>query len=142
MLVKERTLAIIKPDAVSRGASGEIITRYEKNGFSIIALKKMHLNKTQAEGFYHVHKERPFFNSLTAFMTGGPVVVLVLQGDDAIKRHRDLMGATDPKKADKGTLRKDFGTDIENNAVHGSDGPDTARFEIGYFFPGVELPSY
>lgn len=137
--MNERTLAIIKPDAVSRGAIGEIISRYEKKGFSIAAMKRTRLSKAEAEGFYHVHRERPFFNSLTDFMTGGPVVILVLEGDDVIKRHRELMGATDPKKADPGTLRKDFGTDIENNAVHGSDGPDTAQFEIGYFFAGVDL---
>ncbi len=137
--MSERTLAIIKPDAVSRGSAGEIISRYEKNSFTIVAMRKARLNETEAEGFYHVHRERSFFNSLTKFMTGGPVVIIVLEGDNAIKRHRELMGATDPKNADEGTLRKDFGTDIENNAVHGSDGPDTAKFEIGYFFAGIDL---
>ncbi len=137
--MNERTLAIIKPDAVSRGSTGDIISRYEKKGFSIVAIKKTRLTKAEAEGFYHVHRERPFFNSLTDFMTGGPMVVMVLEGEDVIKRHRELMGATDPAKAEAGTLRKDFGKDIENNAVHGSDGPDTALFEIGYFFAGIEL---
>ena len=135
----ERTLAIIKPDAVSRNAVGEIVGRYEKKGFRIVGMKRIRMSKSEAEGFYHVHKSRPFFDSLTEFMASGPVVVLALEGDDVIKRHRDLMGATDPKKADPGTLRRDFGADIEHNAVHGSDSAETARFEIGYFFSGIEL---
>ncbi|HEY4485895.1 MAG TPA: nucleoside-diphosphate kinase [Nitrospiria bacterium] len=135
----ERTLAIIKPDAVSRNAIGEVVGRYEKKGFKIAAMKRIRMTKSEAEGFYHVHKDRPFFDSLTGFMASGPVVVLTLEGEDVIKRHRDLMGATDPKKADPGTLRRDFGSDIEHNAVHGSDSAESARFEIGYFFSGIEL---
>lgn len=135
----ERTLAIIKPDAVSRRLTGEIIRRYEQNQLKIIAIKTLHLTMSQAEGFYYIHRERPFFKSLAAFMAGGPIQVIVLEGEDAIKRYRELMGATDPKKADKGTLRHDFGTDIEHNVVHGSDSPSSAQFEIGYFFSGLDL---
>ena len=135
----ERTLAIIKPDAVSRGLIGEIIKRYEKEGFRILAMEKIRLSKRQAEGFYEVHRHRPFYDSLTAFMASGPVVVMVLEGEGAIKRHRDLMGATDPREAGPGTLRGDFGTDIEHNIVHGSDSIDTAAFEVAYFFSGHEL---
>jgi nucleoside-diphosphate kinase len=135
----ERTLAIIKPDAVSRGLIGKIIQRYEQERFRIIAMKRMRLNKQQAEGFYAVHRQRPFFDSLTTFMASGPVVVMVLEGEGIIKRHRDVMGATDPKQADKGTIRKEFGTDIEHNIVHGSDSKETAAFEIAYFFSGHEL---
>lgn len=137
----ERTLAIIKPDAVARNLIGEIIRRYEKSGFKILTLKKMRISKSQAEGFYSVHKGRPFFDSLTTFMASGPSIVLVLEGEEIIKRHRDLMGATDPKQADKGTLRQEFGTDIEHNGVHGSDSPASAEFEIGYFFSGLDLKS-
>lgn len=135
----ERTLAIIKPDAVQKQIIGEIIQCYEKAGVRPVAIRRMSLTKQAAEGFYAVHRERPFFESLTSFMSSGPIVVLVLEGDDAIKKHRDLMGATDPAKADRGTIRAMHGTSIEANAVHGSDGPDTARFEIGYFFSELEL---
>jgi len=139
--VVERTLAIIKPDAVSRQLIGEIIKRYEHQGFKIVAMKKTRITKSQAEGFYHVHRQRPFFESLASFMAGGPMVVLVLEGEDVIKRHRDLMGATNPKEAAQGTIRRDFGADIEHNAVHGSDSRESAQFEIGYFFSGLELQS-
>jgi nucleoside-diphosphate kinase len=135
----ERTLAIIKPDAVKQHVIGDIISQYEKAGLKPIAMRMMTMSKPTAEGFYAVHRQRPFFNSLTTFMASGPVVVLVLEGEDAIKRHRDLMGATDPAKADKGTIRAQHGTNIEYNAVHGSDSPETARFEIGYFFPDMDL---
>ena len=135
----ERTLAIIKPDAVKKDAIGDIIGRYEKAGLMPVAIQMMRLSKAKAEGFYAVHKARPFFESLTKFMASGPVVVLVLEGKDAITRHRDLMGATDPAKAAPGTIRAAHGTNIEYNAVHGSDSPETARFEIGYFFPEMEL---
>ena len=135
----ERTLAIIKPDAVKKDVIGEIITRYEKAGLQPVAMKMMHLSKSVAQGFYAVHKARPFFDSLCAFMSSGPCVVLVLSGDNAIKKHRDLMGATDPAKAEPNTLRKLYGANIEFNATHGSDGPDTARFEIGYFFPEMDV---
>ncbi len=135
----ERTLAIIKPDAFARGLTGKIIQRIEQQGFQIRAMKRVHLSKLQAEGFYAVHRERPFFGSLTAFMSSGPAVVLVLEAADAIKKWRALMGATDPAKADAGTLRKEFAESIERNATHGSDAPDTAAYEIGYFFAGVDL---
>ena len=135
----ERTLAIIKPDAVAAKYAGRIIQRIEDAGFQIRAMRMIHLSSHQAEGFYAVHRERPFFGSLTAFMSQGPVVVLALEAPDAIKKWRTLMGATDPAKADAGTLRKEFGTSIENNATHGSDAPETAAFETGYFFPGLEL---
>ena len=135
----ERTLAIIKPDAVERRVSGKIIQRIEDEGFQIRAMKRVHLSKAQAEGFYAVHRERPFFGSLTSFMASGPAIVLVLEASDAIKKWRTLMGATDPAKADPGTLRKEFGASIENNATHGSDAPETAAFELGYFFQGMEL---
>jgi nucleoside-diphosphate kinase len=135
----ERTLAIIKPDAVAARHTGRIIQRIEEAGFQIRAMKLLHLNGGGAEGFYAVHRERPFFASLTKFMSSGPVVVLALEAPDAIKKWRTLMGATDPAKADAGTLRKEFGRSIENNATHGSDAPDTAAFELGYFFSGMEL---
>jgi nucleoside-diphosphate kinase len=137
--MSERTLAIIKPDAVKQDAIGDIIKRYEGAGLRPVAIRMLRLTKAAAEGFYAVHKARPFFESLTTFMASGPVVVLVLEGENAIKRHRDLMGATDPAKAEPGTIRKVYGTNIEYNAVHGSDSPETARFEIGYFFPEMEL---
>lgn len=137
--MSEQTLAIIKPDAVKKNVIGDIISRYEKAGLVPIALRMMTLSKSEAEGFYAVHKERPFFGSLTTFMASGPIVVLTLSGENAIKKHRDLMGATDPARAEPNTLRKLYGTHIEHNAVHGSDSPDTARFEISYFFPGVEV---
>ncbi len=138
-MVGERTLAIIKPDAVKKSVIGDIIRRYEAAGLKPIAIRMTQLSKSAAEGFYAVHRQRPFFDSLTTFMSSGPVVILVLSGDDAIKRHRDLMGATDPAKADPGTIRAVHGTNIEFNAVHGSDSPETARFEIGYFFSDTEL---
>jgi nucleoside-diphosphate kinase len=135
----ERTLAIIKPDAVERRLIGRIIQRIEESGFQIRAMRRVHLTKHEAEGFYAVHRERPFFGSLTAFMSSGPAVVMVLEAGDAIKKWRTLMGATDPAKADTGTLRKEFAQSIERNATHGSDAPDTAAYEIGYFFAGMEI---
>jgi len=135
----ERTLSIIKPDAVGRGATGEILGLIQGAGLEIIALKMIQLSETQARGFYAVHKERPFYGDLVKFMTSGPVVVSVLEGDDAIARYRKLMGATNPKDAEEGTIRKAFATDIEKNAVHGSDAPETARVEIGYFFNATEI---
>jgi len=133
------TLAIIKPDAVTARHTGLIIQRIEAEGFQIRAMRLVHLTRTQAEGFYAVHRERPFFPSLTAFMSSGPAVVLALEAPDAIMKWRALMGATDPAKAEAGTLRKEFGASIENNATHGSDAPETAAFELAYFFPGIEL---
>ena len=135
----ERTLAIIKPDAVERRLAGKIIQRIEDEGFQIRAMRRVQLSTKQAEGFYAVHRERPFFGSLTSFMSSGPAIVLVLEAADAIKKWRTLMGATDPAKADKGTVRKDFGRSIERNATHGSDAPETAAFELGYFFSGLDL---
>jgi nucleoside-diphosphate kinase len=135
----ERTLAIIKPDAVERRLAGRIIQRIEEAGFQIRAMKRVELSKPEAEGFYAVHRERPFFASLTAFMSSGPAIVMVLEGPDAIRKWRTLMGATDPAKADAGTLRKEFAESIERNATHGSDAPETAAYEVGYFFAGVEL---
>jgi nucleoside-diphosphate kinase len=135
----ERTFAIIKPDAVAAKYTGRIIQRIEEAGFTIRAMRHTHLTQHEAEGFYAVHQERPFFASLTKFMSSGPCVVMALEAPDAIKKWRALMGATDPGKADAGTLRKDFGASIENNATHGSDAPETAAFELGYFFRGLEL---
>ncbi|MBM3772372.1 MAG: nucleoside-diphosphate kinase [Acidimicrobiia bacterium] len=135
----ERTLAIIKPDAVARGVSGKIIARIEAEGFAIRAMRRVALSKKDAEGFYAVHRERPFFGSLTAFMSSGPAIALVLEAPEAVKKWRQLMGATDPAKADPGTLRKEFAESIERNATHGSDAPETAAYEIGYFFAGMEL---
>ena len=137
--MRERTLAIIKPDAVERRLVGRIIQRIEDAGFQIRAIRRVHLSRPEAEGFYAIHRERPFFGSLTAFMSSGPAVVLVLEAGDAIKRWRTLMGATDPAKAEAGTLRKEFAESIERNATHGSDAPETAAYEIGYFFAGVDL---
>ena len=137
----QKTLAIIKPDAVEKQAIGDIILRYEKAGLQPIAIKMMKLSKQDAEGFYAVHRERPFFDDLTSYMSSGPAVVLVLEGEDAIKRNRDLMGATDPTKADPGTIRAVHGKSIEANAVHGSDSPETAQFEVGYFFQADDLVS-
>ena len=133
------TFAIIKPDAVRARVAGQIIQRIEDEGFQIRAMRLVTLTKREAEGFYAVHRERPFFSSLTAFISSGPAIVLALEAPDAIKKWRNLMGATDPAKADAGTLRKQFGASIENNATHGSDAPETAAFELSYFFPGVEF---
>jgi nucleoside-diphosphate kinase len=135
----ERTFAIIKPDALKAGHAGRILQRIEDAGFRLVALRLQHLTKEDAEGFYAVHRARPFFASLTDFMSSGPCIVMALEAADAIKRWRDLMGATDPAKAEAGTLRKEFGTSIEHNATHGSDAPETAAFELGYFFRGMEL---
>ena len=135
----ERTLAIIKPDAVQRRVAGKIVERIEAEGFQIRAIKRVQLSQPQAEGFYAVHRQRPFFGSLTSFLSSGAAIVMVLEAPDAIKKWRTLMGATDPAKADAGTLRKQFAESIERNATHGSDAPDTAAYEIGYFFAGVEL---
>ena len=134
----ERTLAIIKPDAMAARHAGRIIQRIEEAGFTIRAMRLVKLTRAEAEGFYAVHRERPFFPSLTTFMSSGPAVVMALEAPDAIRKWRTLMGATDPGKADAGTLRKEFGQSIERNATHGSDAPDTAAYELGYFFPGVE----
>ena len=135
----ERTLSIIKPDAVSEKVAGKIIARFEEEGLRVCAMKKVHLSLLQAEGFYAVHKARPFFAELTQFMASGPCVVMVLEGPNAIARNRDIMGATNPAQAEPGTLRKLYARDISQNAVHGSDGPETARTEIAYFFAGTEL---
>jgi nucleoside-diphosphate kinase len=135
----ERTLAIIKPDAVAAGHTGPIIERIEAAGFQIRAMRMVRLTRPQAEGFYAVHRERPFFGQLAQFMSSGPAIVLALDGPDAISRWRTVMGATNPANADAGTIRKDFGTSIERNATHGSDAPETAAFEIGFFFPAMEL---
>ena len=135
----ERTLSIIKPDAVKKNAIGQILARFEAAGLRIVAARMMHLSRAEAEGFYAVHRARPFFASLTEFMSSGGAVVMVLEAEDAIKKWRTLMGATDPAKADAGTMRKEFAQSIERNATHGSDAPDTAAYEIGYFFAGLEL---
>ena len=138
-MLTERTFAIIKPDAVQARTAGQILTRIEAAGFVVRGLRLTHLSKREAEGFYAVHSARPFFASLTDFMSSGPCIVMCLEAPDAIRKWRTLMGATDPAKADAGTLRKDFGASIENNATHGSDAPETAAFELGYFFRGMEL---
>lgn len=135
----ERTFAIIKPDAFKAGYAGRILSRIYAEGFKVVGLKKLYMSKVEAEGFYYVHKERPFFGELTDFMSSGPCVVLVLEAEGAIKKWRDLMGATDPAKAEAGSLRKEFGASIGENATHGSDAPETAGFEIPYFFSGLEL---
>ena len=135
----ERTLSIIKPDAVKKNVIGQILARFEAAGLRIVAARMMHLSRAEAEGFYAVHRGRPFFNDLVQFMTSGPVLVQVLEGDAAIARNRELMGATDPKKAAKGTIRADFADSIDANAVHGSDGSETARTEIAYFFAASEV---
>lgn len=135
----EHTLAIVKPDAVKQNLIGEVIRRIEKEGLKVAAARVLHMTKAEAEGFYAVHRERPFFGSLTAFMSSGPAMVLVLEGDGAIARWRTLMGATDPAKADAGTIRKDLGTNVEFNATHGSDAPETARTEIAYFFSALDI---
>lgn len=135
----ERTLSIIKPDATRRNLTGKINARFEEAGLRIVAQKRVHLTQSQAEGFYHVHRERAFFGDLVEFMTSGPVVVQVLEGEDAIQRNRDIMGATNPANADEGTIRKDFAENIEANSVHGSDAPETAAEEIAYFFSQLEI---
>ena len=138
-MAQERTFAIIKPDAVKKKVAGQILARIEDSGLEIVAMKKMQLTEQGARGFYAVHKERPFFNDLVAFMTSGPVVALVLEGEGAIKKWRDLMGPTNSNEAPAGTMRGDFGTDVEQNATHGSDAPETARLEISYFFNASEI---
>jgi nucleoside-diphosphate kinase len=135
----QKTFTILKPDTVNAGKAGAIISEIEKAGFRIRAMKMLHLTEPQAQNFYYVHKERPFFASLVKFMTEGPIVAMVLESDNAIERLRKVMGATDPAKAEGGTIRKQFGTNIERNAIHGSDGPETAAFEIGYFFNQLEI---
>ena len=135
----ERTFSIVKPDAVKAGKTGEILARLEAAGFKLVAARMRHMTRAEAEGFYYVHKERPFFGSLCAFMSSGPCLPMVLERENAIAQLREVMGATDPAKAAAGTIRKDFASSIEQNAIHGSDAPETARFEIGYFFPGIEL---
>jgi nucleoside-diphosphate kinase len=135
----ERTFAIIKPDAVERKLAGRILQRIEEAGFTVLAMRLMHLTKAEAEGFYAVHRERPFFGALTDYMSSGPAIVMALEAPDAIRKWRALMGATDPAKAEGGTIRKEFGESIERNATHGSDAPDTAAFELGYFFRGLEF---
>ena len=138
-MARQRTLAIVKPDAVAKGASGEILKRIEAARLEIVALKKVQLSEQLARGFYAVHRERPFYKDLVAFMSSGPVVIAALEGEDAIARWRQLMGATDSKQAEPGTIRREFGSDIERNAVHGSDAPGTARLEIAYFFAAAEI---
>ena len=135
----ERTLSIIKPDAVGKNVIGRILSRFEDSGLKIVAARMAWLSRTEAEGFYAVHRERPFFNDLVAFMISGPVMIQVLEGESAIMKNRELMGATDPKKAEKGTIRADFADSIDANAVHGSDAPETAAFELAYFFRGMEM---
>ncbi|MGC1405100.1 MAG: nucleoside-diphosphate kinase [Thermodesulfobacteriota bacterium] len=135
----ERTLSIIKPDGVAKGLIGEVLKRFESNGLKVTAMKMIAMSKKQAEGFYEIHREKSFFDSLTDFMSSGPCVVLVLEGEGAVQRNRKLMGATDYTKADPGTIRADFASSIEKNIVHGSDGPETAKVEIGYFFSALEI---
>ncbi|MGD8960218.1 MAG: nucleoside-diphosphate kinase [Desulfobacteraceae bacterium] len=135
----QRTLSIIKPDGVQRGVIGEVIKRFEASGIRVVAMKMLHMSKRQAQGFYAVHRERPFFDSLTDFMSSGPAVVMVLEGENVIQKNRELMGATNYKEAAAGTIRRDFATDIEKNVVHGSDAPETAAFEIAYFFNQLEI---
>jgi nucleoside-diphosphate kinase len=138
----ERTLSIIKPDGVEKGVIGRVISRFETNGLKPVAIRMKLLSKSEAEGFYAVHKARPFFADLVKFMTSGPVVLMVLEGEGAVAKNRDIMGATDPKKAAEGTLRKDFATDIEKNTVHGSDSVENARIEVAYFFPEIDVQQY
>jgi len=137
----QRTFSIIKPDAVAKNVVGKIVSRFESNGLKVVASRMKHLSRQEAEGFYGVHRERPFFKDLVEFMISGPVVLQVLEGEDAIAKNRELMGATDPKKADAGTIRADFAESIDANAVHGSDAPETAAIEIAYFFPASEVYS-
>jgi nucleoside-diphosphate kinase len=138
----ERTLSIIKPDGVEKGVIGNVITRFETSGLKPVAVKMKLLSRTEAEGFYAVHKARPFFADLVKFMTSGPVVLMVLEGEGAVAKNREIMGATDPKKAAEGTIRKDLATDIEKNTVHGSDSPENAKIEVSYFFPEIEVHPY
>jgi nucleoside-diphosphate kinase len=137
----ERTLSIIKPDAVAKNAIGQILARFESSGLKIVAARMMHLSRAEAEAFYGVHRERPFFKDLVGFMVSGPIMVQVLEGENAIAKNRELMGATDPKKAAPGTIRADFADSIDANAVHGSDGPETARNEVAFFFPAMSIHS-
>ena len=137
----ERTLSIVKPDGVEKNLIGEVLRKFEERGISVVALKMIRLSKTEAEGFYHVHRERPFFSSLTDFMSSGPCVVMVLEGDEAISRVRAIMGSTNPEEAEPGTIRKDFASGIEKNIVHGSDSQESAAYEIGYFFSELEINS-
>ena len=139
MKTLQRTLAIVKPDAVAKSATGDILATIEKHGFRVIGMKMLHISKDEAQGFYAVHAGKPFFDSLTDFMSSGPIVVIALEKEEAIKAWRDLMGPTNPANATEGTIRKKWGSSIETNATHGSDAEDTARFEISYFFPGIEL---
>jgi nucleoside-diphosphate kinase len=141
-MANERTLSIIKPDGLEKGVIGKIIARFEEHGLKPVAMRLTHLSQREAEGFYAVHRARPFFKDLVTFMTSGPVVLMVLEGENAIQRNRDIMGATNPANAVAGTLRKDFATDVEKNTVHGSDGPETAKTEIAYFFRDTELHPY
>lgn len=141
-MTAEKTLAIIKPDALTKGVIGQFINRIEENGLKVVAMRMQHLSKDKAEGFYAVHKDKPFFKDLVKFMTSGPVVVMALEGKDAIAKWRKVMGATDPAKAEEGTIRADFGTDIQCNASHGSDAPETAKFEISYFFEPTDVVKY
>ncbi|HEX9307371.1 MAG TPA: nucleoside-diphosphate kinase [Anaeromyxobacter sp.] len=138
----ERTLSIIKPDGVEKGFIGRVISRFESQGLKPIAIKMKLLSRTEAEGFYAVHKARPFFGDLVKFMTGGPVILMVLEGEAAVAKNREIMGATDPKKAAEGTIRKDLATDIEKNTVHGSDSVENAKVEVSYFFPDIEIHPY
>lgn len=138
----ERTLSIIKPDGVEKGLIGKIIAKFEESGLKPVAMRLVHLSQAEAEGFYAVHRERPFFKDLVAFMTSGPSVVMVLEGEDAVAKNREIMGATDPKKAAEGTIRKLYATDIEKNTVHGSDSPENARIEVAYFFSQTEIHPY
>lgn len=135
----QRTLSIIKPDAMEAGKAGAIIARLQEEGFAVKALKQLHLSRSQIEGFYDIHRERPFFDELCTFMSRGPVIVMVLEADNAIEKYRTVIGATDPAKAADGTIRKLYGTDVGENAMHGSDAPETAKIEIAYFFPGYEV---
>ncbi len=138
----ERTLSIIKPDAVAKNVIGKIYSRFETNGLKVVAARMAWLSRAEAEGFYAVHRERPFFAGLVEFMTSGPVVLMVLEGESAVARNREIMGATNPANAAPGTIRKDFATDVQRNTVHGSDSPENARTEIGYFFPEVQICGY
>jgi nucleoside-diphosphate kinase len=138
----ERTLSIIKPDGVEKGLIGKIIAKFEESGLKPVAIRLTHLSQAEAEGFYAVHRERPFFKDLVTFMTSGPSVLMVLEGENAVAKNREIMGATDPKKAAEGTIRKLFATDIEKNTVHGSDSAENARIEVSYFFPQIQVHSY